>query len=183
MCLLLQMFTLILYEHLLSVDHESHSLSDVPTVQSSSELCMLPHWTVTLYRISILWCISKSGWPSGLRRCVQVAVYSCRRGFESHFWHIFASKMISNRHNHYSLCKQECVNIYVHVCYNKLSIVYRLTCLLHPFCHIHAQVTIPEFCWSKQSGASPAITTKLSDTPIKNYVHISTPTKQSSLKV
>ena len=26
-----------------------------------------------------------SGWPSGLRRCVQVAVYSCRRGFESHF--------------------------------------------------------------------------------------------------
>ena len=27
----------------------------------------------------------KSGWPSGLRRCVQVAVYSCRRGFESHF--------------------------------------------------------------------------------------------------
>ena len=28
-----------------------------------------------------------SGWPSGLRRCVQVAVYSCRRGFESHFWH------------------------------------------------------------------------------------------------
>ena len=30
-----------------------------------------------------------SGWPSGLRRCVQVAVYSCRRGFESHFWHYF----------------------------------------------------------------------------------------------
>ena len=29
-----------------------------------------------------------SGWPSGLRRCVQVAVYSCRRGFESHFWHV-----------------------------------------------------------------------------------------------
>ena len=28
---------------------------------------------------------SVSGWPSGLRRCVQVAVYSCRRGFESHF--------------------------------------------------------------------------------------------------
>ena len=32
----------------------------------------------------------KSGWPSGLRRCVQVAVYSCRRGFESHSWHIFS---------------------------------------------------------------------------------------------
>ena len=41
-----------------------------------------------------MWCSSKhfvgyykrmSGWPSGLRRCVQVAVYSCRRGFESHF--------------------------------------------------------------------------------------------------
>ena len=28
----------------------------------------------------------QSGWPSGLRRCVQVAVYICRRGFESHFW-------------------------------------------------------------------------------------------------
>ena len=28
----------------------------------------------------------QSGWPSGLRRCVQVAVYLCRRGFESHFW-------------------------------------------------------------------------------------------------
>ena len=27
----------------------------------------------------------KSEWPSGLRRCVQVAVYVCRRGFESHF--------------------------------------------------------------------------------------------------
>ena len=31
---------------------------------------------------------SKSGWPSGLRRCVQVAVYFCRRGFESHFWQL-----------------------------------------------------------------------------------------------
>ena len=28
-----------------------------------------------------------SGWPSGLRRCVQVAVWFSRRGFESHFWH------------------------------------------------------------------------------------------------
>ena len=28
----------------------------------------------------------KSGWPSGLRRCVKVAVCSCRRGFESHSW-------------------------------------------------------------------------------------------------
>ncbi|GFU33360.1 hypothetical protein TNCV_4362001 [Trichonephila clavipes] len=26
-----------------------------------------------------------SGWPSGLRRCVQVAVHLCGRGFESHF--------------------------------------------------------------------------------------------------
>ena len=26
-----------------------------------------------------------SGWPSGLRRCVQVAVWFSRRGFESHF--------------------------------------------------------------------------------------------------
>ena len=29
---------------------------------------------------------NKSGWPSGLRRCVQVAVWFSRRGFESHFW-------------------------------------------------------------------------------------------------
>ena len=29
---------------------------------------------------------SKSGWPRGLRRCVQVAVHFCGRGFESHFW-------------------------------------------------------------------------------------------------
>ena len=28
--------------------------------------------------------VDERGWPSGLRRCVQVAVYSCRRGFESH---------------------------------------------------------------------------------------------------
>ena len=26
-----------------------------------------------------------SGWPRGLRRCVQVAVHFCGRGFESHF--------------------------------------------------------------------------------------------------
>ena len=30
--------------------------------------------------------ISMSGWPSGLRRCVQVAVQFSGRGFESHFW-------------------------------------------------------------------------------------------------
>ena len=35
-----------------------------------------------------------SGWPSGLRRCVQVAVYSCRRGFESHSWHYFFSSSL-----------------------------------------------------------------------------------------
>ena len=29
--------------------------------------------------------VCKSGWPSGLRRCVQVAVWFSRRGFESHF--------------------------------------------------------------------------------------------------
>ena len=28
---------------------------------------------------------TKSGWPRGLRRCVQVAVHFCGRGFESHF--------------------------------------------------------------------------------------------------
>ena len=31
----------------------------------------------------------KSAWPSGLRRCIQVAVYSCRRGLESHSWQFF----------------------------------------------------------------------------------------------
>ena len=31
----------------------------------------------------------ESGWPSGLRRCVQVAVHFCGRGFESHFWQSF----------------------------------------------------------------------------------------------
>ena len=53
---------------------------------------------------SILWCwvslcgfsvlagnlsctLNQSGWPRGLRRCVQVAVHFCGRGFESHFWH------------------------------------------------------------------------------------------------
>ena len=30
-------------------------------------------------------CINVAGWPSGLRRCVQVAVWFSRRGFESHF--------------------------------------------------------------------------------------------------
>ena len=39
---------------------------------------------------------SMSGWPSGLRRCVQVAVHFCGRGFESHFWHkIFLGKINS----------------------------------------------------------------------------------------
>ena len=33
--------------------------------------------------------VTKSGWPSGLRRCVQVAVWFSRRGFESHFWQRF----------------------------------------------------------------------------------------------
>ena len=34
--------------------------------------------------------IEMSGWPSGLRRCVQVAVHVCGRGFESHFWQIWS---------------------------------------------------------------------------------------------
>ena len=40
---------------------------------------------VTMTTCDISWS-RQSGWPSGLRRCVQVAVYLCRRGFESHFW-------------------------------------------------------------------------------------------------
>ena len=38
----------------------------------------------TIFPVSDTSCVV-SGWPSGLRRCVQVAVYLCRRGFESHF--------------------------------------------------------------------------------------------------
>ena len=44
-------------------------------------LAMSTQFSAVYYRVS--------GWPSGLRRCVQVAVYSCRRGFESHSWHNF----------------------------------------------------------------------------------------------
>ena len=46
------------------------------------------------FKLYILHCVS--GWPSGLRRCVQVAVYFCRRGFESHFWHVILLIMLSN---------------------------------------------------------------------------------------
>ena len=38
------------------------------------------HSKYNVYAVTLV-----SGWPSGLRRCVQVAVYFCRRGFESHF--------------------------------------------------------------------------------------------------
>ena len=41
------------------------------------------------YNISYSHSNCMSGWPSGLRRCVQVAVHYCGRGFESHFWHLF----------------------------------------------------------------------------------------------
>ena len=36
----------------------------------------------------------QSGWPSGPRRCVQVAVQSSGRGFESLFWHSFMAFFI-----------------------------------------------------------------------------------------
>ena len=36
-----------------------------------------------------LYFLDASGWPSGLRRCVQVAVRFSGRGFESHFWQTF----------------------------------------------------------------------------------------------
>ena len=39
--------------------------------------CPVNHWLTGV--------IVLSGWPSGLRRYVQVVVYNCRRGFESHF--------------------------------------------------------------------------------------------------
>ena len=37
-----------------------------------------------------------SGWPSGLRRCVQVAVHFCGRGFESHFWQTILFNLFRN---------------------------------------------------------------------------------------
>ena len=40
--------------------------------------------------------IVKSGWPSGLRRCVQVAVHFCGRGFESHFWQTILFNLFRN---------------------------------------------------------------------------------------
>ena len=50
---------------------------------------------------------STSGWPSGLRRCVQVAVHFCGRGFESHFWQqVLISKMFRtiNSYKYYKQC-------------------------------------------------------------------------------
>lgn len=38
-----------------------------------------------------------SGWPSGLRRCVQVAVHFCGREFESPFWHKYFLGVNQNR--------------------------------------------------------------------------------------
>ena len=46
-------------------------------------------WAKLPWYFIVLPCNIKSGWPSGLRRCVQVAVHFCGRGFESHFWQIF----------------------------------------------------------------------------------------------
>ena len=46
-------------------------------------------WAKLPWYFVVLPCNIKSGWPSGLRRCVQVAVHFCGRGFESHFWQIF----------------------------------------------------------------------------------------------
>ena len=55
-----------------------------------------------LLQIQHVW----SGWPSGLRRCVQVAVHFCGRGFESHFWQIFLlhikKVIVIVRHSFYS---------------------------------------------------------------------------------
>ncbi len=39
----------------------------------------------TSFELVIIIYIDKSGWPSGLRRCVQVAVQFSGRGFKSHF--------------------------------------------------------------------------------------------------
>ena len=59
-------------------------------------LAILPwnHW----FKVVPLNCcimLVESGWPSGLRRCVQVAVHFRGRGFESHFWQIFFTLQIS----------------------------------------------------------------------------------------
>ena len=42
------------------------------------------NFTLSIWSSSLFYQLS--GWPSGLRRCVQVAVWFSRRGFESHFW-------------------------------------------------------------------------------------------------
>ena len=48
----------------------------------------LTQWLIVINKVKYCSiCRRMSGWPSGLRRCVQVAVGFSRRGFESHFWH------------------------------------------------------------------------------------------------
>ena len=49
--------------------------------------CIKPFWFWIIYSIGFI--NLQSGWPSGPRRCVQVAVQSSGRGFESLFWHSF----------------------------------------------------------------------------------------------
>ena len=58
----------------------------IPYMTILSKIIVAANLTTFLNSWPIISC-AMSGWPSGLRRCVQVAVYLGRRGFESHFWH------------------------------------------------------------------------------------------------
>ena len=63
---------------------------------------------------------NKSGWPSGLRRCVQVAVWFSRRGFESHFWQIFKNRL------HFPIFFLKIQNEYHYVYFNLISFFFNL---------------------------------------------------------
>ena len=52
-----------------------------------------------------------AGWPSGPRRCVQVAVGSSRRGFESHSCQRFFSQFLLN--TFFSLVRNTSMTVYI----------------------------------------------------------------------
>ena len=79
-----------------------------------------------------------SGWPSGLRRCVQVAVYICRRGFESHFWHTFYMIFLEWIF-HISTCSCYNVDGILDLCLNILKNVEHLEGQSWILCKAHAR--------------------------------------------
>ena len=56
-------------------------------------------WLIELKLGDILWInlTLSSGWPSGLRRCVQVAVHLGGRGFKSHSWQLIFDHFIKHK--------------------------------------------------------------------------------------